>query len=61
MLNFTGTAYQRVVEAGEFEIFVGASSSDIRSKGRIEVVGGNRVLDRHWRMESIASVKLISG
>jgi beta-xylosidase len=60
MLNFTGTAYQRVVEAGEFEIFVGASSSDIRSKGRIEVVGENRVLDRHWRMESVAKIELLS-
>ena len=52
MLNFTNAAYQRVVEAGEFEVFVGASSSDIKSKARIEVVGENRVLGRHWRMES---------
>ena len=46
MLNFTNAAYQRVVEAGEFEILVGASSSDIKSKGRIEVIGANRVLGR---------------
>ena len=32
MLNFTNAAYQRVVEAGEFEILVGASSGDIKSK-----------------------------
>ena len=57
MLNFTNTAYQRVVEAGEFEVFVGASSNDVRAKGRIEVVGENRVLGRHWRMESVAKIK----
>ncbi|MET0253144.1 MAG: glycoside hydrolase family 3 C-terminal domain-containing protein, partial [Terrimicrobiaceae bacterium] len=57
MLNFTNIAYQRVVEAGEFELFVGASSSDIKSKGRIEVVGENRVLGCHWRMESIARIE----
>ena len=60
MLNFTNVTYQRVVEAGEFEVFVGASSSDIKSKGRIEVVGENRVLGRHWRMESSAKVELLS-
>jgi beta-xylosidase len=59
MLNFTNAAYQRVVEAGEFEVMVGASSSNIRSKGRIEVVGENRVLDRYWRMESQANVELL--
>ena len=59
MLNFTDTVYQRVVEAGEFEILVGASSSDIRSKGRIEVIGENRVLGRKWRMESQENVELL--
>jgi len=59
MLNFTNRDNQRMVEAGEFEIMVGASSSDIKLKGRVEVVGENRVLDRDWRMESQAHVKLI--
>ena len=59
MLNFTNTDNQRTVEAGEFEIMVGASSSDIRLKGRVDVVGKNRVLDRHWRMESQANVELL--
>jgi beta-glucosidase len=58
MLNFTNRDNQRMVEAGEFEIMVGASSSDIKLKGRVEVVGENRVLDRDWRMESQAHVKL---
>jgi Glycosyl hydrolase family 3 C-terminal domain/Fibronectin type III-like domain len=59
MLNFTNRDNQRMVEAGEFEIMVGASSSDIKLKGRVEVVGENRVLDRHWRMESQAHVELL--
>ena len=46
MLNFTNRNNQRMVEAGEFEIMVGASSNDIKLKGRIEVVGKNRVLDK---------------
>jgi hypothetical protein len=48
-----------MVEAGEFEIMVGASSSDIRLKGEIELLGENRVLDKHWRMESQARVELL--
>ena len=60
MLNFTNADNQRIVEAGEFEVMVGASSSDIKSKGRIEVVGDNRVLGRNWRMESVANVELVS-
>ena len=60
MLNFTNADNQRIVEAGEFEVMVGASSSDIKSKGRIEVVGEDRVLGRNWRMESAANVELLS-
>jgi hypothetical protein len=59
MLSFTNADNQRIVEAGEFEVMVGASSSDIKSKCRIEVVGENRVLGRNWRMESVAKVNLL--
>jgi hypothetical protein len=59
MLNFTNRDNQRVVEAGEFEMMIGASSNDIKLKGRIEVVGEDRVLAKDWRMESQANVKLI--
>jgi beta-xylosidase len=58
MLNFTNRDNRRMVEAGEFEIMVGASSSNIKLKGKVEVVGENRVLDRDWRMESQAKVEL---
>jgi len=54
MLNFTDRDNRRTVEAGEFEIMVGASSGDIKLKGRVEVAGENRVLGRDWRMESQA-------
>ncbi len=60
MLNFTNKDNQRMVEAGEFEIMVGASSSDIKLNGRVEVAGEDRVLDRNWRMESQASVELFA-
>jgi Glycosyl hydrolase family 3 C-terminal domain/Fibronectin type III-like domain len=59
MLNFTDRKNQRIVEAGEFEIMVGASSSDIKLKGSIEVRGTNRVLDKVWRMESEAKLELL--
>ena len=59
MLNFTNKNNQRMVEAGEFEVIVGASSTDIKLKGGIEVVGENRVLDRYWRMESQAHVEIL--
>jgi beta-xylosidase len=59
LLNFTNLDNQRMVEAGEFEIMVGASSNDIKLQGRIEVVGQNRVLDKVWRMESQAEVELL--
>ena len=58
MLNFTNKANQRTVETGEFEIMVGASSADIKLNGKVMVVGENRVLDRHWRMESRSQVEL---
>jgi beta-xylosidase len=59
MLNFTNADKRRIVEAGDFEIMVGASSGDIRLRGRVEVVGENRVLDGHWRMESQANAELL--
>jgi beta-glucosidase len=58
MLNFTNKDNQRMVEAGEFEVMVGASSNDIKLKGKVEVIGENRVLGRQWQMESKAQLEL---
>ena len=40
------------------KIMVGASSSDIKLTGKIEVVGENRILEGDWQMESHASVEV---
>lgn len=52
MLNFTGAAGARIVEPGEFELQVGASSADIRLRASVQVTGAVRTLGRDWRMES---------
>jgi beta-glucosidase len=52
MLNFTGYAGQRIVEPGEFDLMIGASSSNILLQTRVQVVGNVRTLPCHWRMQS---------
>jgi beta-xylosidase len=57
MLNFTAMNNQRVVEPGEFDIQVGASSGDIRAKGVVTLVGTVHELPRDWRMVSECRVE----
>ena len=52
MLNFTGRGGRRIVEPGEFELMIGASSSDIRLTSSVSVSGELRALAKDWRMES---------
>lgn len=52
MLCFTGMSGRRIVEPGEFELQVGASSADTRLKATVTLTGSVRELDGHWRMES---------
>lgn len=52
MLGFTGAEGVRVLEPGLCELQIGASSADIRLRGRLEVVGEQRRLDKNWRMFS---------
>ncbi len=52
MLCFTGKEGRRIVEPGEFELQLGASSADIRLRGAVTLTGSARTLGRDWRMES---------
>ena len=52
MLAFTGQAGVRVVEPGEIDLMIGASSADIRLRATVTLTGETRPLPEHWRMES---------
>jgi beta-glucosidase len=52
VLSFTGKDGRRVVEPGEHELQVGASSADIRLRTIVALSGAARALGREWRMES---------
>ncbi|MGB2079023.1 MAG: glycoside hydrolase family 3 N-terminal domain-containing protein [Vibrio sp.] len=50
MLNFTNSAHQRMVEAGEFELMIGKSSVDIQSSKTVTVTGEDKILNKNWNM-----------
>jgi len=56
MLNFTGKQGIRLVEPGEFDLMIGASSGDIRLSTVVTVSGDVRHLPKDWRMESQANI-----
>ncbi|HCB1502143.1 beta-glucosidase [Klebsiella oxytoca] len=56
MLNFTRRDGQRIIEPGEFELQIGASSADIRGTATVTVNGEVRELPRGWRMMSRCEV-----
>ncbi len=51
MLSFTGSAGQRIVEPGEFELMVGTSCRDIRFRSVVVLEGDARVLPENWAMQ----------
>ncbi|MFP5076979.1 glycoside hydrolase family 3 N-terminal domain-containing protein [Rhizobium sp. YIM 134829] len=52
MLAFTGPGGIRIVEPGEIDLMVGASSADIRLRTTVTLTGETRPLPEDWRMES---------
>jgi beta-glucosidase-like glycosyl hydrolase len=52
VLSFTGAEGRRIVEPGEVELQVGASSADVRLRATVTLTGATRTLGRDWRMES---------
>jgi len=52
LFNFTRRDGKRVVEPGEFELQIGASSADIREVVTVEATGETRILPGAWRMLS---------
>lgn len=58
MFNFTRRDGKRVVEPGEFELQVGASSGDIRGVATVNVTGETRSLPADWRMLSACEVRV---
>jgi len=56
LFNFTRRDGWRVVEPGEFELQVGASSADIRDVVTVKVTGETRVLPGEWKMLSDCEV-----
>lgn len=52
MLCFTGAEGYRIVEPGDFELQVGASSADIRLRTTVAVTGKTRRLGKNWKMFS---------
>ncbi|MGU3412836.1 glycoside hydrolase family 3 N-terminal domain-containing protein [Enterobacteriaceae bacterium C34A] len=57
MLNFTARSGKRIVEPGEFEFMVGASSADIRGTATVSVSGETRELGKIWKMMSRCELK----
>jgi beta-glucosidase-like glycosyl hydrolase len=57
MLCFTGKDGRRIVEPGDFELQVGASSADIRLRAAVKLTGAVHTLGGRWRMESRCEVE----
>jgi beta-glucosidase len=56
LFSFHGLAGKRVVEPGEVDIMIGASSADIRMTDRIVLVGDRRNVPERRRLETLVDV-----
>jgi beta-glucosidase-like glycosyl hydrolase len=52
ILNFTVENDKRIVEAGEFEIYLGNSSANIAFSETVTLTGKDRILPAKWRMKT---------
>ncbi len=58
LTSFTGRDLVRVVEPGGVELWVGASSTDIRATLPLELAGSTRVLDVDRTLEPLVTVEI---
>ena len=57
ILSFTGYENKRIIEPGEFEIYLGNSSRDIYFRDSVFLTGEVRTLGKDWRMLTNVTVK----
>jgi hypothetical protein len=55
--SFTGVDLRRVVEPGEIELMIGASSQDVRWRGTVQLTGDVRVVGHDRVMTTPASIQ----
>jgi beta-xylosidase len=58
LTSFTGRDLVRIVEPGEVELWVGASSTDIREVLPLELVGTTRVVGVDRELEPVVAVEI---
>ena len=58
LTSFTGRDLVRIVEPGEVELWVGASSADIREVLPLELVGPTRVVGVDRALEPVVTVEV---
>jgi beta-xylosidase len=59
--SFTGRDLRRIVEPGDLELAVGASSEDVRLRGRVRLVGPVRVVGHDRELSTGVTVEPLTG
>jgi beta-glucosidase len=53
---FTGRDFRRIVEPGELELYVGTSAADLPCQASVQLVGPERVVGAHRRLETPVTI-----